>query len=124
MNHWKWSKGEPYYKSARLEKKEEFKQEKEYDSGQNAISQSLAEDFFSNQDNELINITNSIFLKNENSNGTNREDLDIKMADREMISQRGVNPFLQTSYVNDIVTRDMFLKPLNTSQDRIKNTDT
>uniref|UniRef100_A0A6C0KRN6 Uncharacterized protein n=1 Tax=viral metagenome TaxID=1070528 RepID=A0A6C0KRN6_9ZZZZ len=124
MNHWKWSKGEPYYKSARLEKKEDLKQEKEYDSGQNAISQSLAEDFFSNQDNELISITNSIFLKNENSNGTNREDLDIKMADREMISQRGVNPFLQTSYVNDIVTRDMFLKPLNTSQDRIKNTDT
>jgi hypothetical protein len=37
-----------------------------------------------------------------------------------MIAQRGVNPFLQSSYVNDIVTRDMFLKPINTTQGRAK----
>ena len=43
------------------------------------------------------------------------------MADREMLAQRGVNPFLQTSYVNDIVTRDMYLKPINTTQGRVKN---
>ena len=42
------------------------------------------------------------------------------MADREMISQRGVNPFLQTSYVNDVVARDMFLKPINTTVDNAK----
>ena len=45
------------------------------------------------------------------------------MADRELVSQRGVNPFLQTSYVNDIVTRDMFLKPINTTQGRTKNSN-
>ena len=39
-----------------------------------------------------------------------------------MISQRGTNPFsIQTSYVNDVVTRDMFLKPINTTQGRTKN---
>jgi hypothetical protein len=44
------------------------------------------------------------------------------MSDRELISQRGVNPFsAQTSYVNDVVTRDMFLKPINTTQGRTKN---
>jgi hypothetical protein len=57
------------------------------------------------------------------STGTRREDLDVKMADRELVSQRGVNPFLQTSYVNDIVTRDMFLKPINTTQGRTKNSN-
>jgi len=111
MNHWKWSKGEPYYKSIR-EKPETKQSSIEYDSPQNAINQSLAEDSFFNQD-----FTNSMFSRNQ------REDIDNKMADREMITQRGVNPFLQTSYVNDIVTRDMFLKPLNTTQGRTKNTN-
>ena len=37
-----------------------------------------------------------------------------------MITQRGVNPFLQTSYVNDVVARDIFLKPVNTTFERLK----
>ena len=118
MNHWKWSKGEPYYKSIRETKelkeiKENTQQAIVYDSPQNAINQSLAEDSIFNQD-----LTNPMFSFNRNSN---REDIDNQMADREMITQRGVNPFLQTSYVNDIVTRDMFLKPLNTTQGRTNN---
>ena len=123
MNTWKWSTGEAYYKSARPEKQE--KQEKqsieyEYDSQTNAINQSLADDSFFNQDSDLIDITNSMFSRNQNSSGTRRESIDTKMADRQMIAQRGVNPFLQSSYVNDIVTRDMFLKPINTTQGRAK----
>ena len=55
-----------------------------------------------------------MFSRNQNTNETQREDLDTKIADREMIAQRGFNPFLQTSYVNDIVSHDMFLKPVNT----------
>ncbi len=110
----KWSNGEPYYKSARSQKKEERSQGKEeYNSQMKAIQQSL-EDY--NQDSDLIEITNSIFSRNQNPSGTRREVLDNKIADREMISQRGVNPFMQTSYVNDIVAHDMFLKPINTTQ--------
>ena len=123
MNTWKWSTGEAYYKSARPEKSEtQEKQniEYEYDSQTNAINQSLADDTFFNQDTDLIDITNSMFSRNQNSSGTRRETLDTKMADRQMIAQRGVNPFLQSSYVNDIVTRDMFLKPINTTQGRAK----
>ena len=57
-----------------------------------------------------------------NSASNKREALDNKMSDRELISQRGTNPFsAQTSYVNDVVTRDMFLKPINTTQGRTKN---
>jgi hypothetical protein len=119
---WKWSTGEAYYKSARPEKNERQQQEVEigYDSQTNAINQSLADDSFFNQDSDLINITNSMFSRNQNASGTRREDLDTKIADREMIAQRGVNPFLQTSYVNDVVARDMFLKPINTTFERSK----
>ena len=116
MKSWKWSTGEPYYKSARSEKTNT----NEYDSQKNAIHQSLADESFFNQDTDSLNITNSIFSRNQNLNETRREDIDIKMADREMIAQRGVNPFLQTSYVNDIVTRDMFLKPINTTFEKSK----
>jgi len=123
MNTWKWSTGEAYYKSARPEKSEPTQKqsiEYEYDTQTNAINQSLADDSFFNQDSDLINITNSSFSRNQNSSGTRRESIDTKMADREMLAQRGVNPFLQSSYVNDIVTRDMFLKPINTTQGRAK----
>ena len=45
MNHWKWSKGEPYYKSARPEKKQNTNSDQtlDYDSQKNAINQSLAD---------------------------------------------------------------------------------
>jgi hypothetical protein len=121
-NTWKWSTGETYYKSAKSEKKVAKNEEQVYDSQTNAITQSLADESFFNQDSDLLNITNSMFSRNQSGSGTKREDLDTKIADREMIAQRGFNPFLQTSYVNDIVTRDMFLKPINTTFEKSKET--
>jgi hypothetical protein len=126
MKSWKWSTGEPYYKSARPEQTNTGSTSNnnyEYDSQTNAINQSLADESFFNQDSDLIDITNTMFSRNQNTNGTRREDIDTKMADREMLAQRGVNPFLQTSYVNDIVMRDMFLKPINTTQGKVKETN-
>jgi hypothetical protein len=94
---WKWTLGEPYYKSAIRERVETQVNNQEYDSQQNAISQSL--DF-----------------NNPNTNPNTREELDDKMSGREHVQQRGANPFMQqTSYVNDIVVRDMYLKPINTT---------
>jgi hypothetical protein len=119
---WKWSTGEVYYKSERLKNNENLK-DQEYDSQINAINQSLADTSFFNQDTDLINITNTMFSRNQNTNETKREDLDAKIADREMIAQRGFNPFLQTSYVNDIVSHDMFLKPVNTTNTHSKETN-
>lgn len=130
MYTWKWSNGELYYKSARFSKNENenenvFKDNYENDNGLNsqinAINQSLADEPFLNQDSEMLNITNSMFSRNQNLSGTRREDLDTKIADRQMIAQRGINPFLQTSYVNDVVARDMFLKPINTTFEREKS---
>ena len=106
---WKWSVDEPYYRSAprqRQQCKDQVRTDAdtEYDSQQNAINQSLE------------------FETNLNSNM--REEIDDKMAGRELVLQRGANPFMQqTSYVNDIVVRDMFLKPINTTQGRNKPSD-
>jgi hypothetical protein len=101
---WKWSISEPYYKSARRELKVEQEQKvSEYDTQLNAINQSLSDDL--------------------DTPNNKREELDNRVADRELVQQRGANPFLtqQSSYVNDIVVRDMFLKPVNTTQGRTKN---
>lgn len=120
---WKWSTGEPYYKSARTERnnKNEIRTDLNYDTRINAINQSLDDDpFLNNSDSDLISITNSVFSRNQNPSGTRREDIDFKMSDRELIAQRGVNPYLQTSYVNDVVAQDMFLKPINTTFERTK----
>lgn len=126
MNYWKWSNGETYYKSPRrdvknktnnaseysFEEDELTTQQLSYDSGQNAIAQSLAVTDM----NDLPNFSRS------NDNENKREYLDNKISDRELMVQRGSNPFsMQTSYVNDVVTRDMFLKPVNTTQGRTKN---
>jgi hypothetical protein len=74
-----------------------------------------------NDFNEYSGI-NSMNDNNFSNIESKRESLDNKMSDRELISQRGTNPFsMQTSYVNDVVTRDMFLKPINTTQGRTKN---
>jgi hypothetical protein len=103
---WKWTIGEPYYKSAKREvniEKEQKREVSEYDTQLNAINQSLSDD---------LDTSNNV-----------REELDNRVADRELVQQRGSNPFLtqQSSYVNDIVVRDMFLKPINTTQGRTKN---
>jgi len=102
---WKWSISEPYYKSARREVniQEQKVEVSEYDTQLNAINQSLSDDL--------------------DTPNNKREELDNRAADRELVQQRGANPFLtqQSSYVNDIVVRDMFLKPINTTQGRTKN---
>jgi len=136
MNYWKWSNGETYYKSARkYPVKETPTASLNYDTKVNAIEQSLAEDMPSSMGfNEYNNEYNNEYMGINSSSSSNnfsdletrpeskRESLDNKISDRELVSQRGTNPYsMQTSYVNDVVTRDMFLKPINTTQGRTKN---
>ena len=99
MNEWKWSNGYTQYEKSERPSK---MPNKLYDSRVNAITCSL--------DDEIFN---------------KRENLDEKISEREMMFQCGLNPFLSnTSYVNDVVTRDMFLKPVNTTcGERSKNKD-
>ena len=61
------------------------------------------------------------FLENQFKPINKREDTYNKMAEREMVSQIGHNPFLDgNDYVKNVVARDLFLKPINTNADREK----
>lgn len=107
---WRWSNGEEYLKSSR---KKHIVQEPEesVEIDQTAISQSLNGFDFE-----------TMFSRNDNPSGNKREDLDNKISDRGLMLQRGTNPFLHSAnYVNDVVARDIFLKPKNTTFEKIKN---
>ena len=60
-------------------------------------------------------------MQNQFININKREDAYNKIAEREMVSQIGHNPFLdRNDYVKNIVARDLFLKPINTNSDKEK----
>jgi len=109
---WKWTLGEPYYKSARPVIENQNNDIQIVDTQLNAINQSLSNDLIMDD-----------FYTADFISSNKREELDNRAAGRELVQQTNANPFLtaQSSYVNDIVTRDMFLKPINTSQDKVKN---
>jgi hypothetical protein len=114
---WKWTKGEPYERSRRLKhvqelENKEFSQKMET----NAYSSSL------NYDENTWNILNQSIQQNEFKATNKREEMDTKMATRDLTQQIGFNPFLnETSYINDIAIRDQYLKPINTTQGIMKS---
>ena len=123
---WKWTKGEPYERSRRhvFEEKntgrEEELENKRFskDIEISAYTSSL------NHDENTWEILNQDVAINGFQNSNKREDLDTKIADRQLVQQRGYNPFLsQSNYADDVAIRDQFLKPINTTQDRITPLD-
>ena len=117
---WKWTKGEHYERSRRIFKEpEQIDNEKiNKEIEQSAYSTSL------NHDEYTWDILNQCLSGNGFKVSNKREDLDIKISDRHLVQQIGGNPFLsETNYVDDIAVRDNFLKPINTTQGRTKNTN-
>ncbi len=116
MNSWKWSKGESYEKSKRIIKNETILEE---EINLSKIEKDAYTSSLNHDENTWDILNQSIYNDFKQSN--KREDLDSKIADRELVQQIGVNPFLnQTNYIDDIATRDMFLKPKNTTQEKEK----
>jgi hypothetical protein len=119
---WKWTKGEPYERSRRVivqkDTSEKDDQMFSKDIEKSAYSSSL------NHDENTWEILNQEVSTNGFQNSNKREDLDTKISDRQMVQQRGYNPFLsQNNYADDVAVRDQFLKPVNTTQDRIKTSN-
>ena len=115
---WKWTKGEPYERSRRIFKEPEEKDNERFNKEieTSAYSASL------NHDENTWDILNQSLSGNGFKISNKREEIDTKMADRDLIQQRGNNPFLsETNYVDDISIRDQFMKPINTAGDRVKN---
>ena len=115
---WKWTNGEPYERSRRPNKKSAIEEENIQDE---LFSKKVEESAYStslNHDENTWDMLNQGFLKQSNK----REDLDNKIADRQLVQQKGFNPFLNDSnYVEDISVSDMYLKPINTTLEREKN---
>jgi len=117
---WKWSKGEPYERSKRQQYNLNVETDTEKNNDYLKEIESSAYSSSLNYDENTWDILNqSIYngFKRENK----REELDFKIADRDLVQQIGFNPFLgNTNYIDDIQVRDQFLKPMNTTQEKIK----
>ena len=124
MIEWKWTKGEPYERSRRPIKQEK-EQEQNYVEQDEKFSKEIEHSAYStslNHDENTWDILNQSIYNQGFRLSSKREDLDNKIATRELVQQIGFNPFLtnQTSYVDDIAIRDQYLKPISTSEGRAK----
>ena len=114
----KWTDGQPYERSRRLKhiaemENKQFSKEVETSAYTSAL----------NYDENTWDILNQSLSGSGFKVSNKREELDSKISDRQLVQQRGFNPFLSdNNYVNDISVRDQFLKPVNTTFDRVKNT--
>lgn len=121
---WKWSKNESYPKSRRPMKQNEGqsstqKQSQTHDVFLKEIEDSAYTSALNHDENTWDILNQDIY--NGFSNSNKREELDNKMAGREMVQQTGFNPFMsENNYVNDISVSNTFLKPVNTTQEREK----
>jgi hypothetical protein len=127
---WKWTKGEPYERSRRkhnvynndsndnvannndgpIVDTNTTKTNKEIEFS--AYSSSL------NYDENTWDILNQEVANGGFKSSNKREDLDVKIADRHLVQQRGFNPFLsENEYADDVSIRDQYLKPQNTTQE-------
>ena len=120
---WKWSNGVSYKKSKRPNKNDVIEENIEQDEDE-VFCKNVEESAYSsslNHDENTWDILNQ-GLYNGFSQSNKREALDNKIADRELVQQKGFNPFLSDSnYVQDISNSDIYLKPVNTTLEREKN---
>lgn len=107
MNHIKWTNGETYERSKR-----------KYNKYENCdINEKMEMDAYTSSLNHDENTWEMLNQSTAHNGFNRREELGNKLSDRDMIQQIGNNPFLsQNSYIDDIMTRDNYLKPINTTQ--------
>ena len=112
---WKWTKGEPYERSKRIIKSaDQIEDIKIEEIEKSAYSSSL------NYDENTWDILNQS-IYNDFRQSSKREDLDCKIAGRELVQQCGYNPFMENNnYADDISISNQFLQPQNTTHGREK----
>jgi hypothetical protein len=125
---WKWTKGAPYAKSKRPVKNTNNQVQNynnsqpisELDLGNQEVyndiekntknAENSAYSISLNHDENTWNILNQGLYSNDFRQSSKREDLDCKIADRELVQQCGYNPFMENNYANDI---SQFIQPQN-----------
>jgi hypothetical protein len=122
---WKWSNGIPYKKSKRPDKNNVIEENIGEQDEDEVFCKNVEESAYSsslNHDENTWDILNQGLYNGFSQSNNKREALDNKIADRELVQQKGFNPFLNDSnYVQDISNSDMYLKPVNTTLEREKN---
>jgi len=99
MIRWKWSNGSFNHQSSRYVSKEQLEGEEKEIEGREGEG----------RENNVIMDLNT------------REQLDSKITTRELLLHSGNNPFFsEQTYIQDVVNRDLYLKPINTSSNKIK----
>jgi hypothetical protein len=126
---WKWTHGGSYVKSKR-----------QYNSNKTTIddiNQDIKDAKFNkeietsayttalNHDENTWDILNNIQSQGQSIEDfrqvNKREDTDKKLAERDLMCQVSMNPYLTSNdYLNDVANRDTFLKPQATNWDREK----
>jgi hypothetical protein len=110
QKQWRWSNGIPYEKSSILKKVEKSVEDKVI----------VEEESYSVCYNPALSKCNeTMYSRNEIVN--RREETYNKMALRTMSNQINQNPFLlNCDYVNDLTTQDKYMKPINTTFEKVK----
>ena len=119
---WKWTYGERYQKSARRVNRPEqqFASQINYEddpkqTAQIAFQQALL------SENDVWSLEEQQVFVNSDKPMNKREDTYNKMAEREMVGQIGMNPFMNRNYLEDVMVQENFLKPISTSLEKEQN---
>jgi hypothetical protein len=133
LKEWKWSNGE---KPERTPRHKTLKIQNNENNDNNDNNESFTEARVVNQclysGDEMLGLREALDhgqqqLMNEFQRQPNkREDTYNRMAEREMVGQRGMNPFFSgignsnnaTSYIEDLMIQDNYLKPMSTSLEK------
>lgn len=118
---WKWTNGEKYEKSPRH--KQHSQTQIDYDDEDPSKMSKLAFQQALLSENDVWSLEEQQVFVNPEKPMNKREDTYNRMAEREMVGQIGMNPFMQRNYLEDVMVQDNFLKPVSTSLEREKFKD-
>ena len=116
---WKWSNGSIVERSPRIQIPINHEQQPRQPQQPNNGASIQKEILDNNAFLQSLNCDPGFDFRENNK----REESYNKMAEREMVSQIGLNPFLhqnvetqtQNTYIQDVINRDLFMKPVNTN---------
>jgi hypothetical protein len=132
---WKWSNGEKAERTPRplpmqnktrnIEEENEYNSYEVHDEGQ-VVNRCLtsAEEMLGLR--EIMDQGQQQLMNEFQRQPNKREDTYNRMAEREMVGQRGMNPFFSQSdnnnsgYIEDLMNQEQFMKPISTSMEREK----
>jgi hypothetical protein len=117
QKQWRWSNGIPYEKSS-IKKVEESVEDKVMvmETKNNIVKE---ESYSVCHNPALSNCNETMYSRNDIVN--RREETYNKMALRTMSNQINQNPFLlNCNYTNDLMTQDKYMKPINTTFEKVK----